>query len=90
MTRRLRGGKDAHGLILANGGVLTYQHAICLSSQPRKDRLPYPQERPLPEYTDAPHPVMDDIAEGAATIEVRRCPYQSISRSLMMISLSLS
>jgi len=71
MTRRLRGGRDTHGLILANGGVLTYQHVICLSSEPRKDKFPYPQERPLPEQTNAPHPALEDIAEGAATIEVR-------------------
>lgn len=33
MSRQIRSGKIQHGLVLANGGVLSYQHAICLSSK---------------------------------------------------------
>lgn len=73
MVRQLRGytGAPRHGLILANGGVLSYQHAICLSSCSRKDGLPYPAENPLPEVvTDIEIPRIDVEAEGEAVIEV--------------------
>ena len=71
MTRRLRQGKGQHGLVLANGGVVTYQHAICLSSRPRRDGSPYPDTNPLPEViTDVAVPVVDDWAEGEAVVEV--------------------
>ncbi|KAM5457833.1 hypothetical protein McanCB49686_002548 [Microsporum canis] len=72
MVRQLRKytGTPRYGLILANGGVLTYQHAICLSSIPRKDGAPYPVENPLPEeVTDVAIPVVDAQAEGEAIIE---------------------
>ncbi|KAM5482485.1 hypothetical protein MaudMau93_006749 [Microsporum audouinii] len=72
MMRQLRKytGTPRYGLILANGGVLTYQHAICLSSIPRKDGAPYPVENPLPEeVTDVAIPVVDAQAEGEAIIE---------------------
>lgn len=42
MTRQLRGGSSRNGLILADGGVLSYQHSICLSSLPPRNRSPYP------------------------------------------------
>jgi hypothetical protein len=72
MTRQLRRGKrSSNGLVLANGGVVTYQHVICLSSQPRRDGSPYPDTNPLPEaVTDVPVPPVDEQAEGEATIEV--------------------
>ena len=72
MVRRLRSNGDKkHGLVLANGGVLTYQHVICLSSQPRDDDLPYPKSNPLPEVLkDVPTPVVDESAEGEAAVEV--------------------
>ncbi|KAK2820045.1 hypothetical protein FQN49_007777 [Arthroderma sp. PD_2] len=72
MVRQLRKdtGAPRHGLILANGGVLSYQHVICLSSSQRKDGAPYPVEKPLPEVvTDVEVPVVDSQAEGEATIE---------------------
>ncbi|EGD93379.1 acetyl-CoA acetyltransferase [Trichophyton tonsurans CBS 112818] len=72
MVRQLRKytGTSRHGLILANGGVLSYQHAICLSSGPRKDGLSYPVKNPLPELvTDVVIPGIDVQAEGEAVIE---------------------
>jgi len=49
---------------------VTYQHAICLSSQPRRDGSPYPDTNALPEViTDVPVPPVDEQAEGEATIE---------------------
>ena len=77
MTRQLRQGKGRHGLILANGGVMTYQHVLCLSSVPRRNGLPYPDQNPLPEYvTDIAAPKVVERVEGEqdAIIEVRhRC-----------------
>lgn len=72
MTRQLRSGTYGNGLILANGGVLTYQHAICLSSQPSKGSSGYAKCKPLPEQLSlASVPRCVDDAEGAAFIEVR-------------------
>ena len=71
MTRQLRRGPAQHGLVLANGGVVTYQHAICLSSRSRRDDSAYPDANPLPEViTDVAVPVVDKCAEGEAVIEV--------------------
>lgn len=72
MTRKLRAGSGTHGLVLANGGVLTYQHVICLSSRPRADGQHYPARNPLPSrLEDNTVPTIDETAEGEAIIEVR-------------------
>lgn len=71
MTRELR-EKDArqkHGLVLANGGNMTYQHVLILSGSPRKEGT-YPTSDPLPEMiTDVPVPKVVEEAEGAAVVE---------------------
>ncbi|KAH8647817.1 thiolase [Xylariales sp. PMI_506] len=70
MARDLRSGKYQTGLVLANGGVLTYQHVVCLSREPRKDGRDYPSSRPLPEFVhNAPAPAFDEKAAGPAKIE---------------------
>ncbi|KAL1982976.1 hypothetical protein VTN96DRAFT_591 [Rasamsonia emersonii] len=70
MVRKLRTGPATNGLILANGGVLTYQHVVCLSSKPRRSSSSYPDRNPLPEViTDVPVPPIAAQAEGEATIE---------------------
>lgn len=69
MVRVLREGEKKKGLVLANGGVVTYQHVVCLSSQPRNS--PYPNRNPLPDLLeDEPVPNICDKAEGGAVIEV--------------------
>jgi len=69
MVRRLRKGKEKTGLVLANGGVVTYQYVVCLSSLPRT--TPYPERNPLPELLeDEEIPEIDEHAEGEAAIEV--------------------
>lgn len=74
MARQLRAGKGKHGLILANGGVVTYQHVICLSTQPRSGGDLYPTSNPLPNIiTDVPVPKIVEHASGPATIEVKSC-----------------
>lgn len=50
---------------------MSYQHVICLSNEPRKDRSSYPHENPLPDMiTDVLAPEVDPRAEGEAIIEV--------------------
>lgn len=72
MARQLRSGKGRHGLVLANGGVLSYQHAVCLSSRPRDS--PYPDSsRTAADSTDAPR--VDEEASGPAVIEVSSIPF---------------
>lgn len=75
MTRQLRqkSPRPRNGLILANGGVLTYQHVVCLSSVPGRDSSPYPSANPLPKMLSSPQtPAIEAEATGAAVIEVRR------------------
>jgi hypothetical protein len=82
MTRKLRAGNGTTGLILANGGVLTYQHVICLSSRPRADGQPYPPHNPLPPILETPTPpIIAETAEGEAIIEVRPAYNHSNSSS---------
>lgn len=72
MTRKLRASNGTHGLVLANGGVLTYQHVICLSSRPRADGRPYPARNALPSMLESDTiPETDETAEGEAVVEVR-------------------
>lgn len=72
MVRALRDGRGRHGLVLANGGVATYQYVVCLSSQSRRDGSPYPVRNLIPEViTEVPVPPVDEQAEGEASIEVR-------------------
>ncbi|KAF2186796.1 acetyl-CoA acetyltransferase [Zopfia rhizophila CBS 207.26] len=69
MTRALRSGKGKKGLVLANGGVLSYQHVVVLSSTPRMEGA-YPEKNLLPkETTDIPSPQLEFAAEGDAVIE---------------------
>ena len=71
MVRHLRNGKGKTGLVLANGGVVTYQAVVCLSSSPRRDGLPYPSANPLPPMVkDVQTPMVDEKAEGDAIVEV--------------------
>lgn len=72
MTRQIRKGNHRTGLILANGGLLTYQHVLCLSSMPRKDGLLYPlADTHQPTLAKGlTRPPFDETAEGEATIEV--------------------
>lgn len=77
ITRKLRSlrsesthEKQTNGLILANGGVLTYQFALCFSTHPRKSPLPYPSSNPLPPVLASPStPKILSRAEGEAVIE---------------------
>lgn len=70
MTRAIRNGKGKTGLVLCNGGLLSYQYVVILSKEPRKDGT-YPLENPLPhEITDLEEPEIDEQPKGEATIEV--------------------
>ena len=81
MVRELRSGRGQNGLILANGGVLTYQHAICLSSCSRQDGSTYSENNPLASnLIDVPVPSISAQAEGEAVIEVRFSPFHPFLR----------
>ncbi|KAJ4424055.1 hypothetical protein N0V82_001302 [Gnomoniopsis sp. IMI 355080] len=70
MTRQIRAGIIRNGLVLANGGVVSYQHAICLSSKSKGDGTSYPDSRAGSDATvDELAPVVDTFAEGEAIIE---------------------
>lgn len=72
MVRQLRNNSGKIGLVLANGGLATYEAVLCLSRSPRRDGLPYPTRNPLPEViTDVQIPPVDEQAGGDAIIEVR-------------------
>jgi hypothetical protein len=69
MVRCLRAGRGQTGLVLANGGTLTYQHVVCLAS--RAPNFSYPAVNPLPEHLeDRFAGPTDEITEGEAYIEV--------------------
>jgi len=69
MVRELRKGKARNGLVLANGGMVTYQYVVCLSNRPRD--FPYPENNPLPDLLeDEEVPKVDEKAEGEVVIEV--------------------
>ncbi|EDU50753.1 acetyl-CoA acetyltransferase [Pyrenophora tritici-repentis Pt-1C-BFP] len=70
VTRRLREGKGRKGLVLCNGGVLSYQYVVVLSKEPRDEGVGYPTENPLPlQITDVPVPQILGDAEGEAVVE---------------------
>ena len=70
MTRELRKGKAKNGLVLANGGTVTHQHVVCLSTRPRQDGSPYPEKNLLPHLIeDVFCPPVDEKVEGEAVIE---------------------
>ena len=70
MTRELRKGKAKNGLVLANGGMVTHQHVVCLSTEPRKDGSAYPEKNPLPHLVEDVYcPPVDERVEGEAVVE---------------------
>ncbi|KAL4916927.1 hypothetical protein BDW62DRAFT_218395 [Aspergillus aurantiobrunneus] len=62
------GSKAQNGLVLANGGVLSYHHTVILSTQPRPDSR-YPMWNPLPSHLEEDHPAIEEQAEGGGVIE---------------------
>jgi hypothetical protein len=69
MTRQIRAGKGKKGLVLCNGGVLSYQYVVVLGKEPRKQDA-YPSENPLPEMLqDVEVPELAVLAEGEAAVE---------------------
>ncbi|KAI7171894.1 hypothetical protein KC316_g3035 [Hortaea werneckii] len=91
MTRELRRGsssgkepgKKKTGLVLANGGWVTYQHVVCLSNSPRGPEGGlkngggvYPKEAPLKDVVDDVQiPVVEEEVEGEATVETYTLEY---------------
>ncbi|KAL4947582.1 hypothetical protein BDW69DRAFT_204240 [Aspergillus filifer] len=76
MTHALRAGKGRNGLVLANGGIMTYQHVVVMSVQPRRDGSPYPELPPLPELiTDMDIPPIEAKPYGEAVLETYTVDY---------------
>jgi hypothetical protein len=86
MVRRLRQGAGQNGLILANGGFLSYQHAICISTQPRKTPSYYPDSGALKSGPSDPIPPIDSEAEGEAKIEVNSDPRELVDANANRMS----
>ncbi|KAF9893697.1 hypothetical protein FE257_009865 [Aspergillus nanangensis] len=77
IVRDLRAGKGRNGLVLANGGVLSYHYTVCLSASPRTDGGEYPTRNPLPEYSpDIVSPPIAAKADGRAVIETYTVQFQ--------------
>ncbi|KAF2679380.1 acetyl-CoA acetyltransferas-like protein [Lentithecium fluviatile CBS 122367] len=74
MTRKIRAGKGKRGLVLSNGGWLSYQYVVILSKEPRRDGG-YPGKNPLPEHTNVPAPEIDEEAEGEGVVETYTIAY---------------
>lgn len=72
MVQKLRSAQGKrNGLILANGGVASYENTVCLSNIPRLDGLPYPQDNVVLETpAELSCPPFDEQGEGPVTIEV--------------------
>lgn len=71
MSRQIRAGQIHNGLVLANGGVVSYQHAICLSSRQRPLRSDYPDSRGSSDMIVGDFvPSIDTFADGEAIVEV--------------------
>lgn len=68
MSRQIRSRRINTGLILANGGVLSYQHALCLASRPRA-ASPYPDSRISSDTIVGASPQVEAFPQGAAKIE---------------------
>jgi hypothetical protein len=71
VVRHIRSGLARNALVLANGGNVTYQHAICLAGEPKIGGGGYPVHQVLPENLEhLPRPVVDAHPKGEVIIEV--------------------
>lgn len=69
MTRALRGTAD-RGLLYANGGIVTTNHAIVISGAPLDTALPRdPDVQAEADAKRAPAPALDEDHEGPVTVE---------------------
>ncbi|KAM0300662.1 hypothetical protein ACHAPM_005941 [Fusarium culmorum] len=69
MVRVIRKGKYQNGLVLANGGVLSWQHAICLSAKPKRNGSAYEAQAVLDNGQTSQGPTFTAQAQGEAIIE---------------------
>lgn len=69
MSRKLRARTAKTGLVLANGVVLSYQHALCLSSEPRREGLAYPDSRGSSGAVVGVLAPVEPFAQGEAVVE---------------------
>ena len=75
MARCIRRGTVQHGMVVANGGMLTHHYAVIFSASPRSSSLVYPPN-PLPSDMEVRFaPPLEEAAEGAATLETYTVVY---------------
>jgi hypothetical protein len=70
MTRVIRNRKHQNGLVLANGGILSWQYALCLSAGPRRNTSNYVKREVLDNGDVSQGPAFASAAQGEAVIEV--------------------
>ncbi|RKL16032.1 hypothetical protein BFJ68_g5281 [Fusarium oxysporum] len=75
MTRVIRSRKHQTGLVLANGGVLSWQHALCLSAQSRRNVSTYVNREVLDNGDVSQGPAFTPTAQGEAVIETYTVDY---------------
>ncbi|RKK80449.1 hypothetical protein BFJ69_g4255 [Fusarium oxysporum] len=75
MTRVIRSRKHQTGLVLANGGVLSWQHALCLSAQSRRNNSTYVKREVLDNGDISQGPAFTPTAQGEAVIETYTVDY---------------
>ena len=83
MVRLVRNGVHNTGMVVANGGYMTYHHAVCLSRYAPDPLKPgYAETVPLPSIlNDIPVPDFEHKPNGVALIEVFRICFP-VSKSL--------
>ncbi|GKU07933.1 hypothetical protein FLAG1_10956 [Fusarium langsethiae] len=69
MVRVIRNGKYQNGLVLANGGVVSWQHAVCLSACPKRHGSAYREQPVLDNGQTCQGPAFTAQAQGEAIIE---------------------
>lgn len=78
LYRRLKSRPNANGLLFANGGYATHNHAIVLTTRPQPAGL-FPQNFHFQSEADAIRdaaPSLDDAREGAARLETYTLLYR--------------
>ncbi|KAF5683545.1 hypothetical protein FDENT_7157 [Fusarium denticulatum] len=75
MTRVIRSRKHQNGLVLANGGILSWQYALCLSARLRRDTSTYVKREVLHNGDVSQGPAFTATAQGEAVIETYTVDY---------------
>lgn len=89
MVRELRQGNKKNGLVLANGGFMTHEHAIVLSSIPPR-QFGFPLDQAHHDAVGKENIPFQQHAEGEAVIEVSLFPSTRVTWNSNTSSLLLA